>query len=738
MKKLPFAILTTIAAVSLAACGGRDSGGTPSDDTIETPDGTTSDNKDVKPDTKPPDVLIPDGMGDVEIPTDHPIVQAQMSKDSTDCTASSIANFATGLTGTAIVVSPKFVAYKDKTTGQPKLDGYFLAVPDLAGALPYTGIQATLDSALGTDYKPGEKIQFTGEHTEYYCMTQLGLDSTESVGTGSVPAPLTIDPCELGDQDAKAEPLEGVLVRIADVTVEKASVPGSDGKDHGMFAVDCNLIVGPLFWPPYMSSATDSRTVGDKFDEIVGVVQYSYGQYVLHPRGESDMLLHGATPVEPKPDQQPVEVVPDVPKEGVEPDVQPEVPPTDVPVTDTGIAAIQESADSKTCGDTGKSVTFGTGIEFKGAVVTSPKFSASASLDGYFVADQGPSAAAWHGIQVVFPTSLATDFGPGDVIDFTGDHLEYYCYTEIKGSAATAAGTAYVPQALDIDPCDLGEQDAAKAEALEGVLVRVKDVTVENANPDDPKDYGSFVVDCGLIVSNTFKLPYMSKDSGERTVGDEFDEIVGVVAYNFGKFVLLPRSEADMVKAGTVTPEPSPEVIENDAGTDVPVTPAGAIAEIQKAGDSTTCASPDKSVTISENVSFDAVVTSPRFDASYTLHGFYVADEAATAQQWGGFLVVGLKTLGMEVAVGDMVSVTGKYDEYYCMSELSATGFQKKGTTTAPEPLEIDPCDLGGQDPLKAEPLEGVLVRVTAVEVTNANPDGPDKDYGSFLVDCDI
>lgn len=718
------------AVLLLGACGGRDTGGTNDSDAVEPGDVKADSKADAKLDVKFPDGTV---LPDQDIPVDHPIVQVQTSKDSVDCPPESkITNFADGLTGTAVVVTPKFVASKDKTTGQPKLDGYFVSVPGLDTSMPYTGIEVTVDSALGTNFQPGDQIDFVGGHVEYYCMSELGLDTVAPNGTSAVPKPLTVDPAVLGSQDpAKEEMYEGVLVRVANVEVTSANP--DEPNDYGYFQVTGDLIVGNLFYLPYMAKATDARRVGDRFDEIVGVLHYTFGRYILMPRSMDDLVFAGGNP----------EPSPDVPPEGVEPDAAPETP-GDVPVVDSGIAAIQQSSDSVNCPAGSEIATFGTGIAFHGVVVVSPRFNASGSLHSYFVADQGPEAAAFHGVQVTFPVADNTDFAPGDVIDFTADHVEYYCMTELKGSAASKTGTTPVPAPVEIDPCDLGEQQVAVAEPLEGVLVRVKDVTVENANPDAPKDYGSFVVDCGLIVSNTFKLPYMNKETSARTVGDKFSSITGIVAYSFGKYVLLPRGEEDMVKAGTATEpapeqpvEPAPDAIENPDVAAETVTPPGAVAAIQLLDESAKCSTGDSSVTHATGLQLEAVVTSPRFDLSYTLHGFYVADQAAVAQPWGGMMVTAQKTLGVEVAPGDVVSLTGDHVEYYCLTELAATAVEKTGSATPPAPLDIDPCDVGGQDPLKAEPLEGTLVRVKDVTVTNANPDAP-KDYGSFVVDCDL
>ena len=84
------------------------------------------------------------------------------------------------------------------------------------------------------------------------------------------------------------------------------------------------------------------------------------------------------------------------------------------------------------------------------------------------------------------------------------------------------------------------------------------------------------------------------------------------------------------------------------------------------------------------------------------------------------------------VQVGDEVQVTGDYTEFFGVSELVNPTFTLIQAGTAPAPVDVEPADLISGP--SAEGWEGVLVRISNVEVTNVNPDAP-RDFDEFEVD---
>jgi hypothetical protein len=109
--------------------------------------------------------------------------------------------------------------------------------------------------------------------------------------------------------------------------------------------------------------------------------------------------------------------------------------------------------------------------------------------------------------------------------------------------------------------------------------------------------------------------------------------------------------------------------------------------------------------------------------------GFYLQDPRAS--EWGGIYVYDAGD--NVVAVGDEVTVSGEYVEYYGLSELATYPVAvKTGTVPVPAPILVNPCDVGtgGAD---AERYEAMLVQVDDVTVSDSNPDAP-SNFGEFEV----
>jgi hypothetical protein len=84
------------------------------------------------------------------------------------------------------------------------------------------------------------------------------------------------------------------------------------------------------------------------------------------------------------------------------------------------------------------------------------------------------------------------------------------------------------------------------------------------------------------------------------------------------------------------------------------------------------------------------------------------------------------------VAVGDIVDVSGTYEEYSGDSEISSPTITVTGSGTPLAPEVVVPADVATGGPM-GEGYEGVLVSIEGVAVTNANPDAP-AEYNEFAV----
>ena len=88
--------------------------------------------------------------------------------------------------------------------------------------------------------------------------------------------------------------------------------------------------------------------------------------------------------------------------------------------------------------------------------------------------------------------------------------------------------------------------------------------------------------------------------------------------------------------------------------------------------------------------------------------------------------------------IGNVVSVSGVYEEYFDLSEIVASNVTvTDAATTLPfAPQAVQPTEIatGGA---KGEAYESMLLSVGAVTITNINPDDP-NDYDEFSVTGDL
>ncbi|HQL58279.1 MAG TPA: hypothetical protein PLN07_11865 [Myxococcota bacterium] len=673
-----------------------------------------------------------------DLPTDVPpsvnaIGPIQQSDASVKCPADGSdtdPQFQNGVRGVSldvVIVSPRWVVTKSKEDGTPTKYGYYVADANMVVAERWRGAMMVVPAELSDEeYQLGDILTIKADHADYYCNTQLSVKELVHIGTGIIPKPLVINPAELGTQDPEtAEPLEGVLVQVRDVVVTEVPFLGSDGKDHGGFYIDDDMVVANDFRLAYMAKATDARKVGHRFKSITGVVNYTYGKYALMPRFDEDLVPE---------------------EDGEDKDIIDE----DVTGTDDGpdgdnepvnaIGPIQQSDISVKCPPDGETAdpAFRNGERNLNldVVVTSPRWVAQGTkadpkMWGYMVADAGMTTAeAWRGITMVVPIEVTTDeLALGDVVRVNAEHVDYYCNSQIKVKSLTFVRSGNVPEPLIIDPDEIGSQNPETAEPLEGVLVKVENVTVITTPflGSDGKDHGGFVVTGEMPVVNDFGLAYMSKNTDSRTVGDEFESITGVVKYTFGKYVLAPRFDADMVKKGGSEQDPGGEEDPGDNGDDED---SGddedpPIFQIQTSTASKDCTA-NEIQTITENLTIEnLVVVTPKFSATQVNDGYYVVDAASVENPvWSGVMIMIPKSLATDFALSDVIKLTGaKHIEYYCFTVVQATGASKTGTSQLPQPIDIGATIVNAwaTSSSELEQYEGNIIRLSNVQVTHAD-----------------
>ena len=146
-----------------------------------------------------------------------------------------------------------------------------------AGGGPWAGL-----TLFGTDISGlarGDSVTVTGEVQEYYGFTELSYPTVVTVhSTGHTqPAAEMLDSGDVGD-----EQWESVLVGVTDVTVTE------DDLGYGEWAVDDGS--GEIRVDD-MGDYTYTPGIGDTFSEIIGVCFYSYDNWKIEPRDDSDLTV---------------------------------------------------------------------------------------------------------------------------------------------------------------------------------------------------------------------------------------------------------------------------------------------------------------------------------------------------------------------------------------------------------------------------------------------------------------
>ena len=359
-------------------------------------------------------------------------------------------------------------------------------------------------------------------------------------------------------------------------------------------------------------------------------------------------------------------------------------------------------------------------VSLSEALITSPRFDAyenssgEVELHGYYVCDGDQEE--WSGIILTIPAVENTNFEPGDSLTLVGDLQEAWCNTQlsVESNGYELAGSSAVPEPLSV------EATSENFEPYEGMLISLSDVLVEAET-----SWGGYTLEGGLEVSYGFDF-FLTMEVGKRY------DIVGQLRYAFGAYQLLPRYETDFKLAG------------EEGGPVDPVDPVepgdldGSIASLQMAAESQGCdesASFPTSVVESVSVS-DAVVTSPRFEVSAGLHGYYVWDNDQAP--YSGILMTVSADENTNFSLGDTLSLSGELQDAWCNTQLkvSENGWELTGTSdlAAPAPVSDEVTDF--------EPYEGMLVSFSDILVqadagggryTLENDVEVDHDFDFFL-----
>ena len=137
----------------------------------------------------------------------------------------------------------------------------------------------------------GDSVVITGTVKEYYNKTEID-PATSIVSHGKAVnqiTPITVTPADIKTGSATAESYEGVLVKVANVTVGDPDLGNGEWSvAAGTDSVRLDDLWDYYYWP----------TAGDSLTEVVGCIDYSYDDFKIQPRLARDVVETGTTRIQ--------------------------------------------------------------------------------------------------------------------------------------------------------------------------------------------------------------------------------------------------------------------------------------------------------------------------------------------------------------------------------------------------------------------------------------------------------
>jgi predicted extracellular nuclease len=217
------------------------------------------------------DTDTPEGDTDTDTDTDSDTdadTDTDTDTDPTGTSCADIQNFDGISEGDTVTLSGVCVTSPVAYNGQ----GFF--VQDDGGG-EWSGMFVYLGSVKAS-VTTGDKIDVTGEVTEYYDLTELSvMDAGDISVTGSCnPAATTLQA-----SPSDFEPYESVLITVLDINVT------TDADDYGEHETDFgDMTIDDMFW-------TYEGGAGDSLTSLTGPLNYSYDVWKIEPRGSSDVAM---------------------------------------------------------------------------------------------------------------------------------------------------------------------------------------------------------------------------------------------------------------------------------------------------------------------------------------------------------------------------------------------------------------------------------------------------------------
>lgn len=329
----------------------------------------------------------------------------------------------------------------------------------------------------------GDKVLIKGTVQEYNNMTEIYnvTGCTILSHQNTLPLPTLIS-CQIL-QSAAGEPFEGVLVEIESGVV---SVLPNQYQEFYIrdFTGSCQVDDGF-----YTSTHTWTNiSLGQLWQSITGLIDYSFGSYAINPRNNEDMILS----------------------------------------TIINCYAVQHTSDSL-----GVSPLNGQTVQVQ-AIVTA----VNPDIDMFWIGDA--LGGAWSGLSVYCENTVAV----GDLVRVTGTIHQYYGQTELYQvtSLQIISSNNALPAPTLITP---GQVIGLTAVQYEGVLVKIEQISVTQI-PDANHEFivnnqtGSVRIDNRLYpLQHTWQ---------NMDLGRDWRSITGILDYLYSSYRIIPRSDIDMIE----------------------------------------------------------------------------------------------------------------------------------------------------------------------------------------------
>ncbi|MFQ5593861.1 MAG: cohesin domain-containing protein [Anaerolineae bacterium] len=370
------------------------------------------------------------------------------------------------------------------------LDGYFIEEPE-GGA--WSGVYVA-DSS-GNRPAVGDQVRITGLVDEISGFTTVtNLDEFTVVSNGNpLPAAWGITAAML---QTNGEPWESVWTAVHGLTVidENPDAPDDFGEWLLSDATDATVRVGHL-----LGDYVYSPIEGDELVMVRGVVYFSVDTFKLEPLSSADIL-----------EQRKYNTIYE-------------------------IQTVPDESEDDASPLNGERVT-------TAGVVTGVFFPPDG---GARYAIQDVRGGPWSGVWVYQATGQPP--ARGSHVELAGTVREFFGRTELfdvgDNDISVDSVSNTLPAAAEIHTIDIAT-GRPSAESYEGVLIRVGPVTVTNANPDAPDDFGEWLM--ADWTGASVRVDDLGNYQYEPVEADELAFVRGVVDFTFDQFKTQPRDDADI------------------------------------------------------------------------------------------------------------------------------------------------------------------------------------------------